>query len=454
MQLEDFPEDADLLDRELRKAGVRFVSRRVDNESDFVGLLQEWRPDLVLADYSLPGFDGRRALQVVRATSPSLPFIFVSGAIGEEAAVELLRNGATDYVFKNSLFRLGPAVKRAMAEIAEKQERLQAEAALKRSEDQYRRLVELSPEGVIVHKDSIVQFANAAAARMLGVAPEELVGRSIFDWIHPDYRSLVAKRFREALDQALPFVRSKLIIADGSELEIEATSAPIDFDSSRGVQSIFRDVTESRRLEKEILEISGREQRRIGQDLHEILGQNLTGVCFMAKALEDQLRESDSPLSEQAGKIADLVSKAVSQTRALSRGLNPVALEREGLMAALEELAENTSHFYHLDCSFVCESPVFVDGPTATQLYHIALEAVNNAAKHSGATALKISLGEKGRTLVLAVSDNGRGFDDAAGKSDGMGLRILQHRADVLGASLEIVSSPENGTTVSCLLHS
>jgi len=454
LQLEDFPEDADLLDRELRKAGFRFVSRRVDNEKDFVAMLEEWHPDLILADYSLPGFDGRRALQLVREANPSLPFIFVSGAIGEEAAVDLLRNGATDYVFKSRLLRLGPAVRRAMAEIDEKQQRRQAESALKRSEEQYRRLVELSPEGVVVHKDAIIQFANAAAGRMLGVPPEKLVGRSMFDLIHPDYRAMAAKRFREALDQVLPFVRSRLMALDGNEVEIEATSAPIEYDSSRGVQSIFRDITESRRLEKEILEISGREQRRIGQDLHEIVGQNLTGVCFMAKALEGQLLESNSLLSEQAGRIADLVSKAISQARALSRGLNPVALERVGLMAALEELAENTSHFYNLNCSFVCERPVYVDGPTATQLYHIALEAVNNAAKHSGASTVVITLNEDNGTLVLSVADNGTGFEKLAGKVDGMGLRILQHRADVLGATLEIASTRERGTVVSCVLHS
>ncbi len=453
LQLEDFPEDGDLLDRELRRAGIQFASKRVDNEKDFRRALEDWAPELVLADYSLPAFDGRRALELVREADSNLPFIFVSGAIGEEAAVELLRNGATDYVFKNRLFRLGPAVKRAMSEIAERRQRLRAQEALKRSEEQYRRLVELSPEGIVVHRDAHVLFANAAAARMLRVSPDELLGRSIYDLIHPDFRAVVSKRFREAMDQVMPLIRSKLIAEDGTEVEIEATSGPIEFDSTRCVQSIFRDVTESRRLEREILEISGREQRRIGQDLHDVLGQNLTGVCFLAKALEHRLQESDAPLQEQARRIADLVSKAIAQARALSRGLNPVALEREGLMAALEELADNTSQFFGVSCAFHCERPVYLDGPTATHLYHIALEAVNNAAKHSKANVLHISLNQNEGDVVLSVADNGQGFQNNSGQSKGMGLRILQHRANVLGASLEISSDREAGTVVTCLLR-
>lgn len=132
--LEDSASDAELMEDELRQAGIVFISKRVASKADFVRQVDEFLPDLILADYSLPGFSGKSALNIVVDQYPDVPFIFVSGALGEELAVELLKKGATDYVLKNNLLRLAPSVNRALKELAERNERRKAEDDLKQSE--------------------------------------------------------------------------------------------------------------------------------------------------------------------------------------------------------------------------------------------------------------------------------------------------------------------------------
>lgn len=128
--LEDVPSDAELVEDELREGGVNFVSRRAADRRSFVEELAEFSPELILSDYSLPGFDGQSALRIVTDKYPDIPFIFVSGALGEELAIELLKEGATDYVLKDKLSRLVPAVERALNELAERNERKKAEKEL------------------------------------------------------------------------------------------------------------------------------------------------------------------------------------------------------------------------------------------------------------------------------------------------------------------------------------
>ena len=143
--LEDLPSDAELMVYELRQAGIAHSYRRVADRENFVAALAEYRPDIILSDFNLPGFDGLEALALAQATCPDTPFIFVSGAMGEEVAIDTLKRGATDYVLKDRISRLGPAVERALREAEACRERRQAEAALRDSEERYRLLLKNLP---------------------------------------------------------------------------------------------------------------------------------------------------------------------------------------------------------------------------------------------------------------------------------------------------------------------
>ena len=214
------------------------------------------------------------------------------------------------------------------------------------------------------------------------------------------------------------------------------------------VLAVVRDVTERKRLEKEIIEISSREQQRIGQDLHDGLGQHLTGITFLTKALERKLATKSPTEAAEAAEIGRLVMQALSQTRNLARGLFPVELERDGLMSALQELAGSFERLYRIQCGFTCADSVQVtNNVLATHLFRIVQEALNNSVKHGQARTVSIALAAEGERIVLTIQDDGTGFQPGV-RTDGLGLKIMQYRARRIGGSFDIQTGAAGGTTV------
>jgi two-component system, NarL family, sensor histidine kinase NreB len=207
-------------------------------------------------------------------------------------------------------------------------------------------------------------------------------------------------------------------------------------------------------LRQQILEISEREQRHIGQDLHDGLGQHLAGIELMTQSLEQKLMGKSKAGAAQAAKIAQYVRHAIRQTRALARGLSPVELDANGLMSALHELATNVQNMFRVKCSFCCDKPALIrENATATHLFRIAQEAVSNAVKHGQASQIEITLTALPECLMLAVKDNGSGVPVNLPRTNGMGLRIMRYRAEVIGGSLAVQPDPKGGTTVICSIQ-
>lgn len=217
--------------------------------------------------------------------------------------------------------------------------------------------------------------------------------------------------------------------------------------------AIRTDITERRRLQEEILNISEQEQRRIGQDLHDGICQQLAGIELISRGLEQSLTRKSRQHADQAGQIAAHIREAITQTRMLAHGLCPVVLESEGLMSALQELAHATARMFGVECVFHCTQPVHIrDNATATHLYRIAQEAVSNALKHGQARHLEIGLAAEANRIFLAVKDDGSGIPDPPPRT-GAGLRIMQYRAGMIGGSLVVQRGQPAGTTVACSVH-
>jgi len=205
-------------------------------------------------------------------------------------------------------------------------------------------------------------------------------------------------------------------------------------------------------LEREILEISNREQRRIGHDLHDGVCQQLAGIGLMTASVADQLGEKGVAESGQVERISGLIQTAITQTRGVARGLFPVKLEENGLAYVLSELAANAQELFKVNCRFSAQDPPpDIENDVALHLYYIAREAVANAARHGHADNIWISLAPNQDRYLLTVRDDGAGFVLPGRTATGMGLRIMQHRARVIGATLNLQSAPAAGTTMTCV---
>jgi signal transduction histidine kinase len=215
---------------------------------------------------------------------------------------------------------------------------------------------------------------------------------------------------------------------------------------------LSQETAERERLEREMLGIAEREQRRIGQDLHDGLCQHLTGTALTSQVMTERLLQEGHPEAERAQRLVDLVEEAIGLARGMAKGLYPVEMRADGLMQSLEEFAANTSELFGIDCRFVCHSPVLVHAsPTAIHLYRIAQEGVSNAIQHGHATEVTILLEEAENELRLAISDNGGGLT-ALPNSTGLGLRIMADRAKMVGGSFRVGPARPRGTELVCLV--
>lgn len=242
--------------------------------------------------------------------------------------------------------------------------------------------------------------------------------------------------------------------SDGSPVVIRWTLTAL-FDLAGDIRLMIAtgtDLTESKRLENAVIEISAREQRRIGQDLHDGLGQHLTGIAFLAKVQEQKLAEKSLPEAAAAAKIVDLVNEAIHKTRELARGLLPVLSGPHGLVSALQEFATEVEDIFRIECRFECDDPVSIsDDGLANHLFRIAQEAVHNAIRHGKARKIVMTLKDGGEEGVLTVRDEGSGISFDGSACSGMGLRTMDYRARMIGGSLTIEPAGERGTLVACL---
>jgi signal transduction histidine kinase len=212
-------------------------------------------------------------------------------------------------------------------------------------------------------------------------------------------------------------------------------------------------LAENLRLEQQILEISDDERRRIGHDLHDGLGQHLTGISLLAETISQQIEATGKPDAANVETITELSSQAIRISRDLAKSLSPVTLEQDGLIAALEELAQTSSGLFGIGC--VCNvdgDELAMDRARSLHLYRIVQEAVSNSVRHGKAHAVRIDLARSGKNVCVTINDDGIGLSEKTSHNPGLGLRIMQYRARMLGASLTIErAGAAGGTVVTCI---
>lgn len=222
---------------------------------------------------------------------------------------------------------------------------------------------------------------------------------------------------------------------------------------SERTSALTQEVQERRRLEKELLEASEREQRRIGHDLHDSLCQHLTATALAGQVLGKKLADKSLPEESAANHLVELVEEAIDLTRTLARSLHPIEMQAEGLIHGFQELADTISERFRISCKFECPQTLLLrDAAANTHLYRIAQETITNAIRHGKAKHITIRLDSAESAITLTITDDGIGLPENAQNKNGMGLRIMAYRASMIGATFNIGRLSARGTRVTCTL--
>ncbi|MDX1927119.1 MAG: PAS domain S-box protein [Pirellulaceae bacterium] len=331
---------------------------------------------------------------------------------------------------------------------------------------------------ITIDRSGLILTANLAAEQMFGYTAGELLGKNVSLLMPQPYRSehdgYISRYHESGQKRILDNPRELIAVRrDGSIFPIDLSVTQID--NSGCFTGVIRDISERKRMQRHLLEVASEEQRRIGRELHDGTGQELTGLTLSTSALLEMLDAASTPVLENRpvrqfdesafGRIRDTIFKinqrlidANRNVHELCHGIMPVQIDVGSLQSSLEELVASIDMPPAIRCRFVCpHSVVVADNSTATHLYRIAQEAVNNALRHSQASEIVVSLQQNGKEIVLEVIDNGIGIDEKyrriaeAKKDHGMGMRTMQYRAGIIGGSLQIERRNEGGTSVKCI---
>jgi PAS domain S-box-containing protein len=341
------------------------------------------------------------------------------------------------------------------AVVSDIDERRRADAAARKSDDHFRRLYESNIIGIMIADiHGNILDCNDALLKMIGYARDDLPLRWI-DMTPPEWLPLDEAAIEQCKTRGvMPTWEKEYIRKDGTRVPILLAVAMLDMKAGTCICPVL-DLSDRARLERALLEQSEAERRRIGQDLHDGLGQHLTGLAFLTRALENHLRDAGSAeAAGDAAKIAMLAEQAISKTRSLARLVRPVDLREGGFIPAVMRLAANIQEIFNVSCTFSGEDGIAItDTSTATHLFHITQEAITNAIKHGQAKVIRVALSTLGGRLILTVRDDGSGMPAQRHDVEGMGLDIMRHRARRIGGTIEHAQGPGGGTVVTCTIH-
>lgn len=297
---------------------------------------------------------------------------------------------------------------------------------------------------------------NEGAERVFGIAQEDAAGHNFFALLDEKTVDVFKNRlFPGVIEKGSASEVIRCQLRNGRDFFLRAKGTRLRQNRDDGFIICASDITEQKRLEAKIVSISENEQRRIGQDLHDDLCSQLSGIACITKAMETRFAQHQKEEFELMAKVSEMVSAAVTKTQKIAKGLIPAVLENQGLKSALEDLVSRNREVYGVNCQlFHCNESIAAELPNATsiQLYRIAQEAINNAVKHSEAAKIEINLSEThdGRAK-LSILDNGKGMPSDL-VSAGLGLLTMRQRAEMIGADFEIHAKPKHGTEITCIV--
>ncbi len=475
--IEDSENDVLLLLQRFRNAGYAPIYRQVASEVDMRNALEQERWDLILCDHNLPGFSAQAALRLTQELALDLPFIIVSGVMQEDDAIAAMRAGAHDYLSKNKLDRLVPAVERELREVCNRREKRFAEQTLRQSEARLRALTDNIP-GVVFQMgystDGMLgfQYLSEAATMLFGISAEELTGSSAgwMTWLlDDDLPGFVDAAALSADNLSTLNWEGRIQLPTGEQKWINLRSSPRLSEANEVVwEGVMWNITHSKRVEADLREsrsqlaalsnhlqrIKEDERERIARDVHDVLGGTLVAMKFEMSLLESKLESDPIQARDRTRNVGRMVDDAIATVGRVTRELRPGILKDFGLAAAIESQGEDFAQRTGIACNILCtDHDLDPDYDTALAFFRVFQEALTNVSKHARATAVNVRLMQEGDEVVLEIADNGCGLGVSdLQKPRSFGLRGIRERLSSLGGRLDL--SPVEPSGMRLILHS
>jgi PAS domain S-box-containing protein len=454
LYLEDDPRDAELAQETLASDGIECHVTRVETEADFIASLELGSFDLILADYTLPSFDGLSALKIAQQDWPHVPLIFVSGTLGEETAIEALKFGATDYVFKTRLSRIVPSVRRALREAEERIDLTRAEEALRRSEAYLAEAQKLSRTGSFgwdVSSGKIYWSRETFRIFEYDPPPEPTL-ELVFHRTHPEDRALVRRIIDRASQERKHFdFEHRLLMPNGSVKYLRVVGRPSEDESgSLEFMGAVMDISDLKHAE-EMRAAMAREREQLAAEIQDALAQSFTGISMQLGVAGEQLAAKQGDPLRQIQRANEIVKFGLAQARRSILSLHSSAIEQSGLTTRLQRLVETSNVAGLLLCDFRSDNIPEERLPPKIrhELMRFAQEAISNAVRHAKPTVVSVTLRWEPPNLILKVKDNGSGISSASlEKSEGFGLRNMRARASQIDGKLDIHTAAGHGTSI------
>lgn len=470
--VEDSIDDMELVRAELELAGLPVVIERVETAEQMNDALRTQAWDAVISDYNLPTFSTEGALDVLHALHLDIPFIIVSGCIGEEKAVALMKAGAHDFVMKDNLARLAPALERELREAEMRAERTQTQERLEANEQFLRAMTAALGEGVLVQdRTGRLVYMNPEAERLLGWSLNELAPLDLHDTLHPP-EGVSGHHSKDAcpilnvanVGGVYRSYDDVFVCKDGEMLPVAyVTTAMYEHEEVTGVVTVFKDIAARKQMEQELqdsrtqlrslsmFQQTAREEERkhIARELHDELGQALTALKIDLDWLVARRWADDPQVGDKLDAMNGILEKTVESVRRIAEDLRPGMLDDLGLAASVEWLAHQFQQRSGIACDLTMNRDEFELADNASIcVFRIVQEMLTNVARHAGASRVQVELRQDDGNVHVVVQDNGCGFVVGKVKKRSFGLLGIRERVSMLGGSLDLSSAPGEGTTI------
>lgn len=469
--IDDSEDDAWLLLRRFATAGYRCEHVRVEDRPGMRDALARQPWDAVLSDHRMPTFSSVEALQLLQELNIDLPFIIVSGYIDEETAVAAMRAGAHDYLSKDRLDRLVPAVERELRDAKHRDERRAALDAVRESEARFRALVANIPGMVFQmarEPDGNVRFlyVSDGATAVLGIRSQDLLAQAqlfVAAMVAQDRDAFLSAMADSAREFSTVNWEGRVRTPSGDIKWLNLRSSPRLTDAGEQIwEGVVFNITQSKETERELrgsraqlAELSSHlqaakedERERIARDIHDVLGSTLVAIKFEVALLGGKIPGDPLQLRKRVRSIEKLTDDAIATVGRVARELRPGILKDFGLAAAIECQAQDFAQRTGISCRILCvDHDIEPDEETSTALFRIFQEALTNIGKHANARKAEVRLVQEGNEIVLEVCDDGRGLDGGdLVKPRSYGLRGMRERIHSLNGTFEISRLEPTGT--------